>query len=169
MATALIRPLAWEPPYAMSAALAKMKRQKKKKREGADSNEERGKQQDPDRPPPPPLSLLPLPLRSTEAGAWSPGAGRPLPRDWGWGAGHPPAFSRGVGKAGPGRPRGPSLGQARVGGCREGSRPAQCGDQVAAGSRATQAKRLLFLTWISRGPAAGTGSGLTRSGLRSSH
>ena len=30
-ATALIRPLAWEPPYAMGAALEKDKRQKKKK------------------------------------------------------------------------------------------------------------------------------------------
>jgi len=31
-ATALIRPLAWEPPYAVGAALEKAKRQKKKKR-----------------------------------------------------------------------------------------------------------------------------------------
>ena len=30
-AVALIRPLAWEPPYAMGAALEKAKRQKKKK------------------------------------------------------------------------------------------------------------------------------------------
>ena len=29
-ATALIRPLAWEPPYAMSAALEKTKKKKKK-------------------------------------------------------------------------------------------------------------------------------------------
>ena len=32
VATALIRPLAWEPPYAMSAALKRTKRQKKKKK-----------------------------------------------------------------------------------------------------------------------------------------
>ena len=32
-ATALIPPLAWEPPYAEGAALEKAKRQKKKKRE----------------------------------------------------------------------------------------------------------------------------------------
>ena len=32
-ATAPIRPLAWEPPYAMGAALKKAKRQKKKKKE----------------------------------------------------------------------------------------------------------------------------------------
>ena len=32
-ATALIQPLAWEPPYAAGAALEKTKRQKKKKRE----------------------------------------------------------------------------------------------------------------------------------------
>ena len=31
-ATALIRPLAWEPPYAVGAALEKAKRQKKKKK-----------------------------------------------------------------------------------------------------------------------------------------
>ena len=31
VATALIRPLAWEPPYAVGAALEKAKRQKKKK------------------------------------------------------------------------------------------------------------------------------------------
>ena len=31
-ATALIRPLAWEPPYALGAALEKAKRQKKKKK-----------------------------------------------------------------------------------------------------------------------------------------
>ena len=31
-ATALIRPLAWEPPYAMGAALEKAKRQKDKKK-----------------------------------------------------------------------------------------------------------------------------------------
>jgi len=30
VATALIRPLAWEPPYAMGVALEKAKRQKKK-------------------------------------------------------------------------------------------------------------------------------------------
>ena len=30
VATALIRPLAWEPPYAVGAALEKTKRQKKK-------------------------------------------------------------------------------------------------------------------------------------------
>ena len=32
MATAPIRPLAWEPPYAAEAALEKAKRQKKKKK-----------------------------------------------------------------------------------------------------------------------------------------
>ena len=32
MATNLIRPLAWEPPYAVGAAQEKAKRQKKKKR-----------------------------------------------------------------------------------------------------------------------------------------
>ena len=32
MATAPIRPLAWEPPYTVGAALEKTKRQKKKKR-----------------------------------------------------------------------------------------------------------------------------------------
>ena len=32
MATALIRPLAWEPPYAAEAALEKARRQKKKKK-----------------------------------------------------------------------------------------------------------------------------------------
>ena len=32
VATALIRPLAWKPPYAMGAALEKVKRQKKEKR-----------------------------------------------------------------------------------------------------------------------------------------
>ena len=32
VATAPIRPLAWEPPYAMGAALEKAKRQKKKKK-----------------------------------------------------------------------------------------------------------------------------------------
>ena len=31
VAVALIRPLAWEPPYAVGAALEKAKRQKKKK------------------------------------------------------------------------------------------------------------------------------------------
>ena len=31
-ATAAIRPLAWEPPYAVGAALEKAKRQKKKKK-----------------------------------------------------------------------------------------------------------------------------------------
>ena len=31
MATALIRPLAWEPPYAAEAALEKARRQKKRK------------------------------------------------------------------------------------------------------------------------------------------
>ena len=31
-ATALIRPLVWEPPYAVGAALEKAKRQKKKER-----------------------------------------------------------------------------------------------------------------------------------------
>ena len=33
MATPLIKPLAWEPPYAMEAALEMAKRQKKKKKE----------------------------------------------------------------------------------------------------------------------------------------
>ena len=33
VATALIRPLAWEPPYAMGVAQEKAKRQKKKKKE----------------------------------------------------------------------------------------------------------------------------------------
>jgi len=33
VATAPIRPLAWEPPYATSAALEEAKRQKKKKKE----------------------------------------------------------------------------------------------------------------------------------------
>ena len=33
MATAPIRPLAWEPPYTVGAALEKTKRQKKKKEE----------------------------------------------------------------------------------------------------------------------------------------
>ena len=32
VATALIRPLAWEPPYAVGVALEKAKRQKKKKK-----------------------------------------------------------------------------------------------------------------------------------------
>ena len=32
MATALIRPLAWEPPYAVGAALKRQKDQKKKKK-----------------------------------------------------------------------------------------------------------------------------------------
>ena len=32
-ATALIQPLAWEPPYAAGAALEKAKRQRKKKKE----------------------------------------------------------------------------------------------------------------------------------------
>ena len=32
VATALIRPLAWEPPYAIGVALEKAKRQKKKKK-----------------------------------------------------------------------------------------------------------------------------------------
>ena len=34
VATALIGPLAWEPPYAMDVALEKTKRQKKKKKKG---------------------------------------------------------------------------------------------------------------------------------------
>ena len=37
-ATALIRPLPWEPPYAMEAALEKAKRQKKKKKKRGLSN-----------------------------------------------------------------------------------------------------------------------------------
>ena len=37
-ATALIRPLAWEPPYAVGAALEKAKRQKKKKKRNPKSD-----------------------------------------------------------------------------------------------------------------------------------
>ena len=39
VATAPIRPLAWEPPYASGAALEKAKRQKKKKRNQGPSAE----------------------------------------------------------------------------------------------------------------------------------
>ena len=35
VATALIRPLAWEPPYAAGAALEKTKKKKKKKKESS--------------------------------------------------------------------------------------------------------------------------------------
>ena len=34
VATALIRPLAWEPPYVMGAALEKKKKKRKKKKKG---------------------------------------------------------------------------------------------------------------------------------------
>ena len=37
-ATAPIRPLAWEPPYAMGVALEKAKRRKKKKKERKENN-----------------------------------------------------------------------------------------------------------------------------------
>ena len=43
VATALIRPLAWDPPHAVDAALEKAKRQKKKKRKKKKRKEERKK------------------------------------------------------------------------------------------------------------------------------
>ena len=45
VATAPIRPLAWEPPYAVGAALEKTKRQKKRKKErNKGSNTDRRKE-----------------------------------------------------------------------------------------------------------------------------